>query len=391
MKNADFRNGASDFQTENRSRSGAIPLRGGVEMNDNEIHAAIQSDFLKNVSDVLLRAQKNAKTAVNLSMVYAYFEIGRMIVEEEQHGENRAAYGKQLLKELSAYLTSRFGKGYSAENLKLMRRFYSIYSHDQIGETAFTQFENLPAVSTGRKFFLSWSHYLKLMRIENIDERHFYEIESVKNDWSLSELKRQYNSSLYERLALSTDKDKVYRLALEGQKVEMPKDAVKDPYVLEFLGLKELPEYSESELESRIIDHLQQFLLELGTGFAFIGRQVRFTFDEEHFMVDLVFYNRLLRCFVLFDLKIGELKHQNIGQMQMYVNYYDRKVKLSDENKTIGIILCRDKNNAVVEMTLPEDNSQIFASKYETVLPKKEDLRRLLEEQIVAEDGGEDD
>lgn len=360
-------------------------------MISDELNTTINNDFLKGVSDVLLRAQKNAKTAVNLSMVYAYFEIGRMIVEEEQHGENRAAYGKQLLKELSAYLTSRFGKGYSAENLKLMRRFYSIYLHDQIGETAFTQFENLPAVSTGRKFFLSWSHYLKLMRIENIDERHFYEIESVKNDWSLSELKRQYNSSLYERLVLSTDKDKVYRLALEGQKVEMPKDAVKDPYVLEFLGLKELPEYSESELESRIIDHLQQFLLELGTGFAFIGRQVRFTFDEEHFMVDLVFYNRLLRCFVLLDLKIGELKHQNIGQMQMYVNYYDRKVKLADENKTIGIILCRDKNNAVVEMTLPEDNSQIFASKYETVLPKKEDLRRLLEEQIVAEDGGEDD
>lgn len=229
------------------------------------------------------------------------------------------------------------------------------------------------------------------MRIENIDERHFYEIESVKNDWSLSELKRQYNSSLYERLALSTDKDRVYRLALEGQKVETPKDAVKDPYVLEFLGLKELPEYSESELESRIIDHLQQFLLELGTGFAFIGRQVRFTFDEEHFIVDLVFYNRLLRCFVLFDLKIGELKHQDIGQMQMYVNYYDRKVKLADENKTIGIILCRDKNNAVVEMTLPEDNSQIFASKYETVLPKKEDLRKLLEEQIVVDTRGEDD
>lgn len=333
-------------------------------MKNNEIHEANQSDFLKNVSDVLLQAQKNAKTAVNLSMVYAYYEIGRMIVEEEQHGENRAAYGKKLLKELSTYLTGMFGKGYSAENLKLMRRFYSIYSHDQIGETVFTQFENLPAVSTGRKFYLSWSHYLKLMRIDNIDERHFYEIECVKNDWSLSELKRQYNSALYERLALSTDKDKVYRLALEGQKVETPKDAVKDPYVLEFLGLKELPEYSESELESRIIDHLQQFLLELGTGFAFIGRQVRFTFDEEHFMVDLVFYNRLLRCFVLFDLKIGELKHQDIGQMQMYVNYYDRKVKL------------------------PEDNSQIFASKYETVLPKKEDLKKLLEEQIAVENGG---
>lgn len=223
------------------------------------------------------------------------------------------------------------------------------------------------------------------MRINNVDERHFYEIESVKNDWSLSELKRQYDSFLYERIALSTDKDKVYRLALEGHKPETAKDTVKDPYVLEFLGLPELPEYSENELESRIIDHLQQFLLELGTGFAFMGRQVRFTFDEEHFMVDLVFYNRLLRCFVLFDLKIGELKHQDIGQMQMYVNYYDRKVKLADENPSIGIILCKDKKNAVVEMTLPEDNSQIFASKYETVLPSKEDLQRLLEEQMAEE------
>lgn len=360
-------------------------------MENNEKISMMGKNFLKNVSDVLLQAQKNAKTAVNLSMVYAYFEIGRMIVEEEQHGDNRAAYGKYLLQTLSDYLTKQFGKGFSVTNLKQMRQFYLIYGNDQIGQRVSDQFANLPSVSTGRKFFLSWSHYLKLMRISNMDERHFYEIEAAKNDWSLSQLQRQYDSALYERLALSTDKENVYRLAMEGQLVESPKDAVKDPYVLEFLGLKELPEYSESELESRIIDHLQQFLLELGTGFAFIGRQVRFTFDEEHFMVDLVFYNRLLRCFVLFDLKIGELKHQDMGQMQMYVNYYDRKVKLSDENKTIGIILCRDKNNAIVEMTLPEDNSQIFASKYETVLPKKEDLRRLLEEQIVAEDGGEDD
>lgn len=359
-------------------------------MSKNEI-TPINHDFLENVSEALAQARKNAKTAVNLAMVYAYYEIGRMIVEEEQHGQNRAAYGKQILQELSKYLTAKYGKGYSAENLKLMRRFYNVYLHDQIGETVFTQFENLPAVSTGRKFYLSWSHYLKLMRIDNIDERHFYEIESVKNDWSLTELKRQYNSSLYERIALSTDKDKVYRLALEGQKVETAKDAVKDPYVLEFLGLKELPEYSERELESRIIDNLQQFLLELGTGFAFIGRQVRFTFDEEHFMVDLIFYNRLLRCFVLFDLKIGELKHQDIGQMQMYVHYYDRKVKLPDENPTIGIVLCRDKNNAVVEMTLPEDNTQIFASKYETILPSKEALQKLLEEQLSDENGGEDD
>ncbi len=350
----------------------------------------MNDEFLKSIASVLESARKNAKTAVNLTMVYAYFEIGRIIVEEEQNGKNRAAYGKQILQELSEYLTAQFGKGFSVGNLKNIRQFYRVYADDQIGETVFSQFENLPATDSGRRFYLSWSHYLKLMRIDNVDERHFYEIEAVKNEWSLSELKRQFNSALYERLALSRNKDKVYALALEGQVLETPADVVKDPYILEFLGLQELSEYSESEMESRIIDHLQQFLLELGKGFAFVGRQVRFTFDEEHFRVDLVFYNRLLRCFVLFDLKIGELKHQDIGQMQMYVNYYDRKVKLEDENPTIGIILCKDKNNAVVEMTLPEDNSQIFASKYETVLPSKEELQKLLTEHLGDEDGGEE-
>lgn len=341
----------------------------------------MNDQFVHDISNILEQARQRAKTAVNLSMVYAYYEIGKRIVLEEQQGEQRAAYGQQVLSELSRYLTSQFGKGFSVANLKNIRQFYLVYSNDQIGEIVFSQSVNLPTVDNGRKFYLSWSHYLKLMRIENKDERHFYEIEAAKNGWSLSELKRQYNSSLYERLALSTDKDKVYRLALQGQTVETAKDAVKDPYVLEFLGLPELPEYSETDLETRIIDHLQQFLLELGTGFAYIGRQVRFTFNEEHFRVDLVFYNRLLRCFVLFDLKIGELKHQDIGQMQMYVHYYDRMVKLPEENPTIGIILCKDKNNAVVEMTLPEDNAQIFASKYETVLPSKEALQKLLAEQ----------
>lgn len=335
----------------------------------------------QDISVLLDNARRQAKTAVNTAMVYTYYEIGRRIVEEEQHGQDRAAYGQQLLQGLSEYLTKEFGKGFSLTNLKQFRQFYTVYVNDQIGHTVSDQFTNLPAVSTGRKFFLSWSHYLKLMRIKNIDERHFYEIEAAKNDWSLSELKRQYDSSLYERLALSSDKEKVFKLAQKGHVVETPADAVKDPYILEFLGLPELPVYSESELETRIIDHLQQFLLELGTGFTFVGRQVRFTFNEEDFRVDLVFYNRLLRCFVLFDLKIGELKHQDIGQMQMYVNYYDRKVKLPEENSTIGIVLCKDKNNAVVEMTLPEDNTQIFASKYETVLPSKAELQNLLNEQ----------
>lgn len=337
--------------------------------------------FLEQVSDILENARKSVKTAVNLAMVYSYYEIGRMIVEEEQKGSERAGYGKYIIKELSEYLTQKFGKGFSTTNLKQMRQFYLVYVNDEIGQTLSDRFPNLPTTKNGRKFFLSWSHYLKLMRIDNVDERHFYEIEAAKNDWSISELKRQFNSALYERLRLSTDKHKVQQLSQHGQIIEKTSDVVKDPYVLEFLGLQELPEYSETELESRIIDHLQTFLLELGTGFAFVGRQVRFTFEEEHFKVDLVFYNRLLRCFVLFDLKIGELKHQDIGQMQMYVHYYDRKVKLEEENPTIGIILCKDKNQSVVEMTLPEDNNQIFASKYQTVLPSKEELQKLLEEQ----------
>jgi len=336
--------------------------------------------FNEQILELLVQSKKNVKTAVNIAMVYTYYEIGKRIVEEEQHGNGRADYGVYLLKELSEYLTEKFGKGFSSDNLKLMRRFYVIYSQDQIGETVFPQSETLPRIATGRKFYLSWSHYLKLMRISNVDERHFYEIEAAKNDWSLSELNRQFDSSLYERLVLSTDKDKVKRLSEEGHIIEKPNDLIKDPFVLEFLGLPERPEYSENELETRIIDNLQKFLLELGKGFTFVGRQERFTFEEEHFFVDLVFYNRLLKCFVLFDLKIGELKHQDIGQMQMYVNYYDRKVKLPDENNTIGIVLCKDKKDSVVEMTLPENNTQIFASKYETVLPSKEELKKLISE-----------
>lgn len=341
----------------------------------------VSNEFLNKVSLLIEEAKKNVKTAVNIAMVYTYFEIGRMIIEEEQNGDNRAEYGKYIIKNLSSFLTEHYGKGYSVDNLKLIRRFYIIYKTDSIGETVFPQSKNYPVTITGRKFYLSWSHYLKLMRISNIEERHFYEIESVKNDWSLSELKRQYDSSLYERLALSKNKDEVMLLSQKGQIIEKPADAIKDPYVLEFLQLPELPVYSETELENKIIDPLQQFLLELGKGYTFVGRQVRLTFDEEHFKVDLVFFNRILKCFVLIDLKIGELKHQDIGQMQMYVNYYDRKVKLDDENNTIGIILCKDKKQSIVEMTLPEDNNQIFASKYQTVLPSKEELQHLLNEE----------
>lgn len=339
----------------------------------------VTDNFFDKVLDILKNARKQAKTALNISMVYSYYEVGRMIVEEEQNGEQRAEYGKAILKELSKRLTESLGKGFSVENLKLMRRFYIVYSKDQIGQKVSTQFKNLPSTKEGRKFLLSFSHYVFLMRIPNVDERHFYEIEAAHNGWGIKELERQYDSALYERLALSRDKEGIERLSTEGQIIERPEDLLKDPYVLEFTGFPELAKYSETDLETKIIDHLQEFLLELGRGFTFVGRQVRFTFEDEHYRVDLVFFNRLLRCFVLFDLKIGRLKHQDIGQMQMYVNYYDRKVKLEDENPTIGILLCKNKNDAVVEMTLPEDNNQIFASKYLTVLPSKEELKKLME------------
>ena len=260
-----------------------------------------------------------------------------------------------------------------------MRRFYVIYSNDKIGEPVVLQFKNYRLNSDGRQFFLSWALYLKLMWIENIDERNFYEIEAYKNNWSKRELLRQYNSSLYERLALSKDKDQVKALSEKGQIIEKPIDAIKDQYVLEFLELEDKPIYSEHDLETKIINNLEKFLLELGNGFTFVERQKRIAFAEQQFRIDLVFYNRLLRCFVLLDLKIGELKHQDIGQMQMYVNYFDRKIKLDDENKTIGILLCKDKNDSLVEMTLPENNDQIYASKYITALPSKEELKKILE------------
>lgn len=348
----------------------------------------MNEDFFHSVADVLERARKNARAAIDLSMVYAYFETGHLIVEQEQKGMQRAAYGKYLIPELSKYLTERMGRGYSVTNLKQMRKFYQVYADDQIGQILSDQFPNLPSVTTGRKFLLSWSHYLKLMRIDNVDERHFYEIEAMQNHWGVEELKRQFNSALYERLALSRDKDKVMELSKKGQIIEKPQDVLKDPYILEFTGLQERTEYSETELESRLLNHLQEFLLELGKGFAFIGRQVRFTFDERHFRVDLVFYNRLLQCFVLFDLKLGDLTHQDLGQMQMYVNYYDRYEKTTEENPTVGILLCQEKSDALVELTLPE-NVNIYASKYELYLPNKKLLQEKLKQWTQEENGNE--
>lgn len=323
-----------------------------------------QNNIYQEIKKILQQARNKVYQTANSTMVETYWQIGKRIVEEEQNGKERAEYGKNLIQTLSKRLFQEFGKGFSETNLEQMRKFYKVYEIPQ---------------TLSEKFRLSWSHYLILMRMKNIDERKFYEIEAVENSWSLRELRRQIDSALYERLVLSKDKEKVKFLALKGQIIEKTKDVIKDPYILEFLGLEEQNNYSENELETAIINNLEKFIMELGKGFLFQGRQVRFTFDEEHYFVDLVFYNRLLKCFVLIDLKIGKLKHQDLGQMQMYVNYYDRFVKLPDENKTIGIIICKEKNDTLVKMTLPKDNQQIFASRYMTVLPSKEEFKKIVD------------
>jgi len=339
--------------------------------------------LFRRVTDLLEHARANVVRSLNRTMVTTYFEIGRIIVEEEQGGKERAEYGKQLMKGLSTKLTEKFGKGFSQRNLEQMRQFYLIYSNAQTVSADSSTSSNTQTLSAqsskAPEFALSWSHYLKLMRMDDPEERGFYEIEAQRNNWSLRELQRQSDSALYTRLALSREKEKVRDLSLRGQIIESFGDAVKDPYILEFLGLPENSTYSESELESALISKLEHFLLELGKGFTFVARQKRITIDEKHFRIDLVFYNRLLRSFVLIDLKIGELQHQDIGQMQMYVNFYDRFVKTEDENRTIGIILCKDKSKTLVEITLPENNDQIFASRYLTVLPSKSDLKKLID------------
>ena len=368
------------------------------------------------IKEVIQQAQKHVVQNVNSTMVLTYFEIGRMIVDYEQNGKIRADYAKETLKILSDKLTNQFGKGYSIDNLERIRKFYLIYNK-RISASLMRKFENnrpttqnirgnqksasvmrkskinienkninnaeLKSASVMRKFkipfSLSWTHYLLLIKIEDDDERNFYEIEAVQNNWSVRELQRQFNSALYNRLAKSRDKKGVKELAKKGQLIEKPSDALKSHYVLEFLNLKEVDRYTESDFESAIIDRLEEFMLELGKGFLYEGRQKRFTFEGDSFYVDLVFYNRYLRCFVLFDLKIGKLTHQDIGQMQMYVNYYDRKVKSPQENKTIGIILCKQDNKTVVEFTLPESNNQIFAKEFKQFLPTKAEFKKYLQ------------
>ncbi|WP_182871413.1 PDDEXK nuclease domain-containing protein [Rhodopirellula sp. JC639] len=352
--------------------------------------------------------QRRSARVINQNLVIRNWLFGWYIVEFEQNGTDRAEYGSETLERLSSELKSRLGRGFSARNLTSFRAFYQAFSDipqtpsaelpgsETLVEISQTLSAKLPAEGGGAsdsaekpliaavidaladRFPLSWSHYVTLLSIDDRNERRFYEIEASQNNWGVRELKRQLGSSLYQRLALSRDKDEIRRLAAEGQVVAKAADLIKNPFVLEFLELDEKSGYSERDLETAIIDKLQTFLLELGKGFLFEARQRRFTFDDDHYYVDLVLYNRLLRCYVLLDLKIGKLDHGDLGQMQMYVNYFDRHVKLDDELPTIGIVLCARKNDALVELTLPE-NANIFASKYQLYLPSKEELKQELE------------
>ena len=352
--------------------------------------------FFEDIRELIRAAHATVARGVDLVQVHTNFEIGRRIVEQEQRGKGRAAYGEEVIAALAGRLTAEFGNGFSPRNLAYMRTFFLLYqTRSPILQSAIAKLpgpqnlQSLTAKSSSPKarpgspspgpFTLSWTHYIFLLGIKNPDERSFYEIEATGQSWTVRELKRQFDTSLYERLALSRDKAGIRKLAKKGQLVERPQDILKEPLVLEFLGLDEQARYSESDLESAVISQIERFLLEMGKGFLFEARQKRFSFDDDHFFVDLVFYNRLLRCYVLVDLKLGKLTHQDLGQMQMYVNYFDRQVRTQGENRTVGIVLCTKKNQALVTITLPK-GSRIHAREYQLYLPSKEVLQKKLVE-----------
>ena len=286
-----------------------------------------------------------------------YWHLGQRIFKEEQQGKERADYGSYLIKTLAKRLEPEFGSGFGVRQLERARQFYRTYP-----------------IATTLRSQLNWSQYRSLIKIEDLDKREYYELESINNAWTARETERQINSMLYERLLMSNDKESVLAVARKERIPESPTEIIKDPMVLEFLGLHRESSYYEKDLESAIITHLTDFLLEMGKGFSFVSRQKRLLIEDEEFFADLVFYNRLLRCHVVIELKTGKLTHQDLGQLQMYVNYYDRYEKLPDENSTIGILLCTEKNDTVVRMTLPENNQSILASEYKLYLPSSEQL-----------------
>lgn len=325
----------------------------------------LNKSLIQEIKLLILESRESAIRAVDHARVLMYWHIGKRIFEEEQQGLDRAEYGTYLIKSLANELTPEFGSGFSYRQLNWYRQFYRVF----------------PIVSALRTQF-SWTHYKLLLPIENEDRREYYILESAKNTWTSRQLERQINSQLYERLLLSNDKESVLAVA-RGEKQQFEaKDIIRDPIVLEFLGLKQKASYYEKDLESTLISHLQDFMLELGNGFSFVARQKRIHIDGDEFFVDLVFYNRLLQCFVLFEIKTHKLTHQDLGQLQMYVNYYDRFEKQDFENPAIGILLCTDKNDTVVKISLPENNQTILASKYQLYLPSEEVLLRELKEEM---------
>ena len=332
-------------------------------MNNNLINNNEINNIFNAIKQLVINSKNKVYSAVNTEMLNLYWNIGKAIMEIQQ-GDERANYGDAVLEKLSEKLTAEFGKGFSKRNLERMRKFYIYFP---IATTVSSQ--------------LSWSHYLEIIKIEEKYKRNFYIKETINARWSVRGLQRQIGSLLYERLLLSANKDKILELAEKGQELKNSKDLVKDPFVLEFLDIKENTDYLESDLEKNILEHLKEFLLELGKGFMFVGSQVRITLEDEHFYPDLIFYNRLLKCFVIIDLKIGKVSHQDIGQMQMYVNYYDRKIKNDEENPTVGILLSTQKNKTVVKYTLPEDNKNIFSSTYKLHLPTEQELIYAIEEE----------
>lgn len=355
------------------------------------------------VRAILSEARSTAARTVNAEMVRAYWLIGREVVEGEQRGQARAGYGEALLEQLSARLRAEFGGGFSPTTLRYMRLFYAAYPRLLGPEIHHTPGDELPARSLSARPSsddlpdsvgqlnpaLSWSHYRLLTRVESPHARAFYEVETARNGWSARELERQIASLLFERLARSRDKAGLLALATRGQEVQAPEDAIKDPVVLEFLGLPESPRLVESDLEAALLANLQAFLLELGTGFAFVARQARFTLDGDHFYVDLVFYHAVLKCYVLIDLKVGKLTHADLGQMQLYVHYYDRERRTAGDGPTLGLILCTDKNDAVVRYTLGEEDRQIFASRYRLHLPTEAELAAEIRRELRAVRGDE--
>ncbi len=350
-------------------------------MNGNIVKIESEETLFKMVSSLIENSRKHIAKTISATTVSTYYEIGHYVVEYEQQGCLRASYGKQVVKNLSDRLTRQYGRGWSVATLTNCRKFYVAYKKSDAMHTISASANSVCNAPEIQKFSLSWNHYQVLMRIDDLAERNFYEIEAQKQNWDYRWLKRQVASSLYERIALSRDKSEVFRLALEGQTVEKTSDIIKSPISLEFVGLKPDESYSESKLENAIISKIQKFLLEMGKGFLFEARQKRFTFDEDNYYVDLVLYNRLLQCYVLIDLKIDKLTHQDLGQMQMYVNYFDRYVKQDFEKPTIGILLCKEKNDALVELTLPKD-ANVYAAAYQLYLPDKALLQAKVKEWI---------